>query len=113
VNPAGLIVESVFSSGPDMAQRLYPFLPVRLLTRIRYPARAYVAKVKAPVLVIHSRDDEIIPFDMGQAIYGAANEPKQFLELQGDHNAGFWLSRAYYVPALDRFLSATLDGMVR
>ena len=59
-------------------------------------------------VVIHSRDDEIIPFDMGRAVFDAANGPKSFLELSGDHNAGFWLSRETYVPALDDFLTRTL-----
>ena len=108
VSPAGLVVESTFSSGLDMGRRLYPVLPVRLITRIDYPVRDYVTAIDAPLLVIHSRDDEIIPFDMGRAVFDAANGPKSFLELSGDHNAGFWLSRETYVPALDDFLTRTL-----
>ena len=108
VSPAGLVVESTFSSGLDMGRRLYPVLPVRLITRIDYPVKDYVTTVEAPLLVIHSRDDEIIPFDMGRAVFDAANGPKSFLELSGDHNAGFWLSRETYVPALDDFLTRTL-----
>ena len=65
-------------------------------------------RIDAPLLVIHSRDDEIIPFDMGRAVFDAATGPKSFLELSGDHNAGFWLSRETYVPALDHFLTRTL-----
>jgi hypothetical protein len=108
VSPAGLVVESTFSSGLDMGRRLYPVLPVRLITRIDYPVKDYVTAVEAPLLVIHSRDDEIIPFDMGRAVFDAATGPKSFLELSGDHNAGFWLSRETYVPALDDFLTRTL-----
>jgi hypothetical protein len=108
VSPAGLVVESTFSSGLDMGRRLYPVLPVRLITRIDYPVKDYVTTVEAPLLVIHSRDDEIIPFDMGRAVFDAATGPKSFLELSGDHNAGFWLSRETYVPALDDFLTRTL-----
>jgi fermentation-respiration switch protein FrsA (DUF1100 family) len=108
VDPAGLIVESSFTSGADMARRLYPWLPARLITRLKYPVRDYVAAAPAPVLVIHSRDDEIIPFDMGRALFDAAPEPKTFFELRGDHNAGFWLSRDTYVPALDDFLGRVL-----
>ena len=108
VSPAGLVVESTFSSGLDMGRRLYPVLPVRLITRIDYPVRDYVTAIDAPLLVIHSRDDEIIPFDMGRAVFDAATGPKSFLELSGDHNAGFWLSRETYVPALDDFLTRTL-----
>ncbi|MBT8047152.1 MAG: alpha/beta hydrolase [Gammaproteobacteria bacterium] len=108
VEPAGLIIESCFSSGLDMGKRLYPVLPVRLITRIDYPVKDYVTKVQAPLLVVHSRDDEIIPFDMGRAIFDAAPGPKAFFELRGDHNAGFWISQETYVPALDEFLTGVL-----
>lgn len=108
VEPAGVIIESSFSSGLDMGRRLYPVLPVRLITRINYPVKEYVTRIRAPLLVVHSRDDEIIPFDMGQTIFAAANEPKTFFEMGGDHNAGFWISRERYIPALNAFLAGIL-----
>ena len=108
VEPAGVIIESCFSSGLDMGKQLYPALPVRLITRIKYPVRDYVTFIRAPVLVAHSRHDEIIPFSMGQTIFEAAPEPKTFLEMEGDHNAGFWLSREKYVPALEDFFISVL-----
>ena len=106
--PSAVIIESSFSSGADMARRLYPIYPARLLTRLRYPVVEYAARLACPVLVIHSRDDEIIPFAMGQAIYSAAREPKVFIELRGDHNSGFWLSRDAYTAGLERFLAKVL-----
>jgi hypothetical protein len=106
--PAAVIIESSFSSGADMARRLYPIFPARLLTRLKYPVVEYVARLRCPLLVVHSRDDEIIPYAMGQAVYAAASQPKSFLELRGDHNAGFWISRASYVPGLEAFLANVL-----
>lgn len=106
--PAGVIIESCFSSGADMARRLYPFLPARLITRLRYPVTDYARGISSPLLVVHSRDDEIIPFEMGQSIFDAAPGPKTFLELRGDHNTGFLLSRASYVPALEAFTARSL-----
>jgi fermentation-respiration switch protein FrsA (DUF1100 family) len=108
VTPAGVIIESCFSSGMDMGKQLYPVLPVRLITRIDYPVREYVTRIRAPVLVAHSRHDEIIPFSMGETIFEEALEPKSFLEMEGDHNAGFWISRETYVPALHEFLTRAL-----
>ena len=108
VKPAGVIIESCFSSGMDMGKQLYPVLPVRLITRIDYPVKEYVTRIQAPVLVAHSRQDEIIPFNMGETIFNEALEPKSFLEMEGDHNAGFWISRETYVPALHEFLSRVL-----
>ena len=104
--PGALIVESCFTSVPDMAAELYPFLPVRWLSRLDYNVQEKLQRVSCPVLVVHSRDDEIIPFSHGRALYAAANEPKQFLELRGGHNDGFLLAGQTYILELDRFLSA-------
>ncbi len=107
--PAALIIESSFSSGVDMAHRLYPFLPSRLITRLQYPVVDYASRLNCPVLVVHSRHDEIIPFAMGQAIYAAVTQHKKFLELRGDHNNGFLISQREYVAGLKDFIQAILS----
>ncbi len=86
--PAALILESTFTSLPDLAARFYPFMPVRWLCRFRYPTLTRLAEIQCPVLVAHSPDDEMIPFAMGQKLYLAAREPKRFLSLRGSHNTG-------------------------
>ena len=101
---AALIVESSFTSATEMAAHLYPYIPVRLISRLRYPVADYVAEVKSPVLIVHSRDDEIVPFAMGRALYEAASPPKSFIELTGDHNNGFLLSRDRYRRELAQFI---------
>lgn len=103
VEPAGLILESTFTSVPDMAAKVYPFLPVRLLARIRLDALASLANVRAPVLVIHSAGDEIVPLAHGRALFDSAPEPKQFLQLRGGHNDGFLVSREIYLAGLSKF----------
>ncbi len=105
-SPGALILESSFSSVPDLAAKLYPFLPVRWLSRLDYNVQQQLSAVSCPVLVVHSRDDEIIPFSHGRTLYAAANEPKQFLELRGGHNDGFLLAGKTYTEGLDEFLSA-------
>ena len=102
--PRGLILESTFRSVPDLAAELYRFLPVRMLARIAYPVEDMLPAVHAPVLVIHSRGDEIIPFHHGQALHAAANPPKVLLELDGGHNTGFLVSEPRYVAGLRAFL---------
>ena len=106
--PAAVIIESSFTSGVDMARQLYPFLPARLITRLRYPVVEYVSRLDCPVLVVHSRNDEIIPFEMGQSLYAAAKQRKSFLELRGDHNNGFFISRRIYIAGLDDFIESVL-----
>lgn len=108
--PAGLIMESVFSSVPDMAARLYPVFPVRLLARYQYDVKKAVRNITSPVLVIHSPDDEIIPFANGLKVYEAAGEPKTFLEIRGSHNEGFLESGAMYLQGLERFILSCLAG---
>ena len=107
--PAAVIIESSFSSGVDMAHRLYPFLPARLITRLKYPVADYAGRLNCPVLVVHSRHDEIIPFSMGQAIYAAVKQHKIFLELRGDHNNGFVISQREYIAGLKDFTQAILS----
>jgi uncharacterized protein len=107
-SPGALILESPFRSVPEMAQAVYPFLPARWLARMDYDNEAYVRDVTGPTLVIHSRDDEIIPYNQGQAVYEAAAGPKKLLTLRGGHNTGFLDSRANYLSGIDRFLSEHL-----
>ncbi|AZT84811.1 alpha/beta hydrolase [Marinobacter sp. NP-4(2019)] len=102
----GLILESAFTSVPDRGAELYSIFPIRLLARIHYPTAEWVTQVRAPVLVIHSEEDELIPFHHGEAVYQAAPEPKQFLQIQGDHNSGFILSRPVYMEGLAQWFES-------
>ncbi len=111
--PGAVILESCFTSGVDMAARLYPFLPARLITRLKYPVKDYVKQLSSPLLVVHSQQDEIIPFDMGQSIFTAAPEPKEMMELSGDHNGGFLLSRDRYQAAIGKFLERHFSSQNR
>ncbi len=107
--PGALIIESGFVSVPDMAAEVYPWLPARRLARIGFPTGDYLKSVSCPVLVVHSRDDEIIPFDHGLRLFEFAYEPKQFLELWGGHNDGFLVSGRQYLDGLDAFVATSLD----
>jgi len=106
VRPAALILASTFTSVPDLAARFYWYLPVRLLSRFDYRTADYVAEVEAPTLVMHSRDDEIVPFSHGRQVFERARGRKQFVELVGDHNSGFLASGVALTDLLRRFLAA-------
>lgn len=107
--PAALIVESSFTSVAEMAAHLYPYVPVRFILRLRYPVIDFVSRITCPVLIVHSRDDEIIPFAMGKALYKAAPGPKAFLELAGDHNSGFLMLPDRYRQKLAEFIREHLE----
>ncbi|UCD66573.1 MAG: alpha/beta hydrolase [Deltaproteobacteria bacterium] len=109
-NPGALILESSFTSVPDMAARLYPIFPVRLLSRFQYNTKKMLQSVSSPVLIIHSPDDEIIPFENGQMLYESARAPKSMLTIHGGHNEGFLVSGSMYRDGIENFIEATLLG---
>ena len=108
--PRALILESTFTSVPELGAELYPWLPVRLLARIRYDTLRLLPGVKCPVLVVHSPEDEVIPFRHGRRLYEAAPAPKEFLEIRGTHNTGFATTGAAYEEGILRFLERYAPG---
>jgi uncharacterized protein len=106
--PRALVLASTFTSVPDLAAELYPFLPVRLLSRYDYNTLDALGRVQAPVLVAHSASDDIIPYSHGERLFAAAREPKSFLELRGGHNDGFIFTQPEWVRALGAFLDAAM-----
>jgi len=105
---AAMILESTFTSVVDMGKHYYPYLPVNLLTRYRYLSGKRIADINCPLLVIHSPEDEIIPYHLGKKLFELAREPKTFLDIRGGHNEGFLLSGNDYTAGLDRFLERYL-----
>jgi uncharacterized protein len=106
VAPGALILVSTFTSVPDLGRVFYWYLPVRLLARFRYPTAAYVACVHAPILVIHSRDDETIPFSHGEQLRKRTRAPAQLLEIVGDHNTALMLSKPMLTNGMRSFLES-------
>ncbi len=108
--PAGLILESSFTSIPALARKYYPIFPVGWLARIRYDNASRRPTVGCPVLIVHSRDDELVPIAHGRELFRLAREPKSFLEMRGSHNAGFMVSGDSYRAGLAQFLSGLDEG---
>jgi fermentation-respiration switch protein FrsA (DUF1100 family) len=106
----GLVLQSTFTSIPDIGAELFPWLPVRWFGKIRYDTHAKLPRLKIPVLVMHSRIDEIIPFHHSQKNFAAANEPKLFWELRGSHNDPL-SDQKHFITGLEKFLPT--DGISR
>lgn len=107
VNPAGVIVQSGFTSVPDVARRIFPFVPPFLI-RTRLDAEAAMVRVRCPVMVLHSRDDEVIPFELGRRLFEAAPEPKRFVDLTpARHNDTHVAVPGPYFRAVAQFLADT------
>lgn len=101
----GLILESSFTSLPELGVKIYPYLPVRLLSRYTYPTLENLKAITCPKLIIHSKGDEIIPFSLGKTNYEQASLPKMFLEIHGSHNDGFFVTGSKYIEGINRFIS--------
>ena len=104
-----LIVESSFTSIIDMGKHNYPYLPITILANIYYPSIERVPNIDIPILLIHSKEDDIVPYKFGRALFEAANEPKHFLEIYGLHNDGYLTSGAVYTEGIDKFLKYILE----
>jgi len=104
----GLILEHTFTSLPDVAAYHYPWLPVQLLMRTRLNSVEKISRYHGPLLQFHGQADTIIPFEIGERLFAAANQPKRFVALAGhDHNDP---RPAELFAAIDAFL-ATLPAM--
>ena len=110
VDAKGLIIESSFTSVPDMADDIYWWIPLQKLMTVRYETKNKIDSVDYPILIVHSPDDEVVPLSHGQELFEIANEPKQFLHTKGGHNGGPTLSEPEYSLGLDRFLTALDSG---
>lgn len=102
--PGALVIASAFTSFPDIASFHYPFFPARLLSRYRFDTLEYLRGVECPVLVVHSCEDEIVPYSQGRRLYEAAKGPKEFLEIRGGHNTCIVTSEDSFTTGVGDFI---------
>lgn len=103
----GLILESTFTSLEDMARAAYPFLPGFTLRRLRghFDTRAALARVRAPIQVVHGARDEIVPLRMGRELFETAPGSPTWLEVQGaGHNDVFYMGGDRYFDDIVNFV---------
>jgi len=94
-----LISDSAFSSAIDMGTEIFPFLPSFLMKKfisVKYNALSKIKNIKIPKLIIHSVDDEMIPFKQGLKLFKAAPEPKEFYKIHGSHNESIFIYKDEY-----------------
>jgi fermentation-respiration switch protein FrsA (DUF1100 family) len=111
--PAGLILESPFTSIPDMARVLLPLLPVGSLLSTRYDSLGKIASIRVPLLVLHGDRDDVVPFEQGRRLYEAAGPPKSFYPIKGArHNDTYIVGGDPYFRAWADFLRSLGDAAV-
>ena len=88
VEASAVILESPFTAAVDVAAERFPWLPVRWLMLDQFRSRDLIAKVRAPLLIVHGDKDSVIPFEQGERLYALAQQPKVFVRFPGsDHNS--------------------------
>jgi len=104
VAAAGLVLDGALASVLDRAREVYPYVPVRWISRSRYPSIERIGRVTMPKLFLHARDDDVIPIAHGRRLHDAAPPPKSFVPLAGGHGDAFEADSAVYFGAIARFL---------
>lgn len=102
--PAALVLEATFTSLPAVSASFYPWLPVQALSRQRFNSLGRIAEIQVPMLIVHSREDGLIPYSHAEQLFAAAQQPKVLLTVQGSHNSNFNLESQHYVKGLASFL---------
>jgi fermentation-respiration switch protein FrsA (DUF1100 family) len=103
-----LVLSNAFSSMPDVAANVYPWLPVRWLMRNRYPSLERIRECHQPLLQAHGTDDTLVPIAMARRLFEASPATrKKFVELEGEaHNDGysirFWQEFEQFITEIDR-----------
>ena len=109
VSARGLILESTFSSAGDFSRLVFPVLSRLVVRRYQFNSAEKISRINAPLLAMHSPDDEIVPYSLGERLFKAASEPKQFSTLRGDHNSGYVISQ----PEYENEIAEWLQGLIR
>ena len=79
-----IILESPYTSMIKAAKIYYPYLPVKFLLKDKYNSEEKIKNVKIPILIMHGKKDQIIPFKMGKELFKTAKFPKEFVEIDND-----------------------------
>ena len=92
---SALILDAPYTSLPDIGKHLYPFAPVATFMVDRFESKEHIAKVKAPILILHGTNDTTIPIELGRSLFDAAPEPKEMAAIQGAGHSDIYLFGAF------------------
>lgn len=109
----GLILQSTFTNIADVGAELFPWLPVRWLSTIKYDTVKKLPRVHVPVMVTHSRDDLLVRFHHAEKNFAAANEPKMFWETSCGHSYSSEIDYDRCVEGVEKFLNIVEEANAR
>jgi fermentation-respiration switch protein FrsA (DUF1100 family) len=107
----GLVIESGFPDGRSIFRGSPLFAVLSLFATYRFPTAGFVNRARVPVLQMHGDRDSVIPFALGQELFGRIEGSKQFVVIAGaDHNDEAPRDAAAYWGAIDRFVESVARG---
>ena len=104
VPQAAVVLEGAPASLVDIGQQQYPMFPIRLMMRNPFESIGKIQRVHAPLLFLHSPEDNIVPIGEGRRLYAAAAQPKRFVEVKGGHVYANERDAAVFFGAIREFL---------
>jgi uncharacterized protein len=105
--PKALLIEAAFTSLPEIGQERYPFFPVKKLSRFKYDTLEKLKRIRCPLLIIHSQDDEIVSVAHAVRIHEGITAEKTLLIIGGPHKGGYEPTREMYYRGVEDFLKST------
>lgn len=107
---AGLITEGANASILEKIEQDWPLIPWQYLLLNQFDSIRKIGDVRVPVLMFHSSDDELVPFNDSQRLYVLAHEPKELVEIHGPHRDPFVKSFDTYYDKIDQFVHGEFKG---
>ena len=107
VKAGSLISYASFTSAIDMGKRLFPFIPrcfLKLIASVKFDAGSKIKNIQIPKLIMHSKDDEIVPFALGEKLFKDASPPKEFYTMEGGHNEAIFIDPEGFTNKIKEFV---------
>ncbi|MBO0766638.1 MAG: alpha/beta hydrolase [Hyphomicrobiaceae bacterium] len=107
---AGVILDAPYTSIVDVAAQAYRFLPVRWFLTDRYETTRYIAKIKAPLLILHGERDGVVPVAMGRELARLAPEPKELVVFPNGHHSDLYVDGNDAIDAVRNWIDTLGKG---
>ena len=106
-----LVLESTFTSLPDVADAKFPLSPPGALMRNQFDSLSKISDYDGPVFIVHGEEDQLVPIAQAKSLYAGVKGPKSFVKIAGaGHN---WDANLEFIAALDQFLARLPAAMTQ
>jgi hypothetical protein len=105
-SPKAVILEGAFTSARDMAKKVFPAVPPALISGSKFNNAEKIKRIECPVLVIHSRDDEIVPYRHSEVLFDNIPGKKRRITISGGHNEAMLMNKEKLISGIKDFISS-------